>query len=270
MYRRIFILSLVSLCFSVVDLSAQETVKDTVVVQPVQAEDSVVVKESVPVQDLSPAVHEQVEKDKDSAQQPIIQHVGYNEGYSRWGYDRSAQPKEPESEAMHMRFKGTPIDGDLGTFCGKLADRELLYLGSRNGIGILQGKFAGIDDVNVFVYTSNKLIWKVSVLFPANENWQQMKTQYLLFKKSLIQKYYVKPVCTEYFPAHTPEGTGREHNAFKDETAVWKSVYSLDDGTIILSVKATPQGGKGKMNLLLEYEDGLNKILKDNAFMEDL
>lgn len=171
--------------------------------------------------------------------------------------------------SQHIHFKKIPVDGPLKEFTGLLAKDGFTLVGSRDGVGILEGRFAGIDDVKVYVYSSGDLVWKVIAVFPGQDTWTSMKRQYMLFKRSLANKYLVQPRSTEYFPVHNPEGVGREHNAFKEETAVWQSVFSLSTGNIILSVRPVLQG-TGKMCLRLEYEDELNQILKDNAFLEDL
>ena len=266
MFKRLFFVCLLALSCAAV---SRAQVADTLSYDPVQAADTVMVAveepEDMPAVADTVAAPEPKPREEKEKTVPVVTSI----------MSAPSQPTVVSSpseinEAMHMHFKGVPIDGKLGAFCNQLTRLGLSYIGSKDAIGVMQGRFAGIDDVRILVYTSSGLVWKVTAVFPGMDTWQAMKNQYIIFKRSLTQKYYCTPQSTEYFPAYCPEGTGREHNAFKDETAVFRSVYTVNNGTIMLYVRAVPAGGKGRMCLCLDYEDGLNKILKDNAFLEDL
>lgn len=169
----------------------------------------------------------------------------------------------------HVLFKKVPVDGSLDSFVGQLSAAGLSYIGMRDGIGCLEGTFAGVSGARVFAFASGGVTWRVVVELPGNENWTSMKKQYLFFKQAFTAKYLCEPRSVERFPNYCREGSGREHNAFKDETAVWSSSFSVPNGTAVISVQPS-MSGPGRMFLRIEYVDELNSMLRDNEAMEDI
>ena len=170
---------------------------------------------------------------------------------------------------LHLSFMGNPIDGPVRDFVGKLSRRNFSVELMSNELCVLDGSFAGYDGSKAFVYAHGGTVWGVVVTLPAHDTWASMQKEYRLFKKALTTKYFVQPRSIERFPAHIPEGSGREHEAFREDTAVYQSVFSLPSGSITIAV--TPVlDGVGRFFLKLEYKDELNSMIRTSAFMEDL
>ena len=121
----------------------------------------------------------------------------------------------------------------------------------------------------MFVVSSDDRVWKVLVDLPGQDSWPAVKKQYQYFKGSYAAKYSVRPKSVEKFPHYTPEGSGREHNAFREEVATYSSTYNVPNGSIVISVMPVVSG-KGKMHLRLEYIDEINSFICQNAILEDI
>lgn len=170
---------------------------------------------------------------------------------------------------MHLCFKEIPIDGSLDQFTRALRQKGYRSINSASGISYLEGRFAGRENCRVTVYSESGIVWRVIVTLPGQETWTSMKKEYKLFKKSYGSKYLVQPKSIELFPSYLPEGTGREHNAFREETAVYQSVFTMANGSITIAI-APVSDGRGKFCLKIEYKDDVNSYLKTTAFMNDL
>ena len=169
----------------------------------------------------------------------------------------------------HLEFKKIPIDGPLTDFTKELRSSGFNYRGIRDGIGFLDGTFAGINNARIFVFSMNGQTYKVVVDFPVQDTWPSMKKQYIFFKNSYTSKYFSSPQCVEKFPVYIPEGSGREHVAFKEETAQYVSFFDVPNGQIVLSVQPVLQG-EGKFFLRMEYIDEKNSLKQETAALEDI
>jgi hypothetical protein len=172
-------------------------------------------------------------------------------------------------EIKHLCFKGIPIDGSPAGFIGKLMFKGFDVDGTRGDGSVLVGRFANRDNSLVCVCSEGGLVYSVIVTLPSHENWSSMLNEYRLFKQSYEAKYGVCSNSVERFPSHIPEGTGREHNAFREGAAVYRSSFSVPGGTITMAVAPVLEG-KGKFCLKIEYKDELNAVVRTSAFLEDL
>lgn len=188
----------------------------------------------------------------------------------------SAQEAAPAAQAAksseipcHILFKQVPVDGSLEEFTSNLRAVGMSFLGIRDDEALMEGRFAGVDGAKVRAFASGGVTWKVVADLPAFENWTSVKKQYLFFKRSLASKYVVEPKSVERFPAYCPEGSAREHVAFREETATYTSEFSVPNGTVTLSVLPVTAGA-GRLFLRMEYVDELNSMLRDSELFDDL
>ena len=178
--------------------------------------------------------------------------------------------KAPAAVAVpHVIFKQVPVDGTLEEFSDRLVRSGLVFHGIREGRASLEGKFTGVEGAKVYAFSTCGQTWRVVVDFPAVDTWASVKKQYVFFKTSLSGKYVCEPRSVERFPSYCPEGTGREYNAFRDETAVYTSSFVVPNGGVTLSVVPVTSGA-GRLFVRLEYVDELNSMLRDNEVIEDL
>lgn len=175
----------------------------------------------------------------------------------------------PVEVPCHIIVKQVPVDGTLESFTGKLRDAGMTFLGIREDMGLLEGRFAGVDGAKLYAFATGGVTWKAVVEFPAFENWTSAKKQYLFFKQSFASKYMTEPRSVERFPNYCPEGSAREHVAFKEETAVYSSVFAVPNGTVTLSVQPVISG-RGRLFVQIEYVDELNSMLRDTELFSDL
>lgn len=189
------------------------------------------------------------------------------------GQAEEVEAPEKSQEAApvisHLEFKHVPIDGPVVSVVQALKDEGFVYKGVRGEIGILEGSFAGVEHSRVMVLGDGKNAYKVIVDFPCQQTWNSMKNQYLYFKRSYASKYFSTPSSVEKFPSYSPEGSGREHIAIKEETAVYRSTFEVPSGLIVVSVQPG-QNGEGKFFLRLEYVDGVNSARRDSVVIEDI
>lgn len=181
----------------------------------------------------------------------------------------AAQAAKPAEVPCHILFKQVPVDGTLEEFTGRLRDAGMTFLGIRDDVALMEGRFAGVDGAKVRAFASGGVTWKAVVDLPAFENWTSVKKQYLFFKRSLASKYVSEPRSVEKFPAYCPEGNAREHVAFREETATYTSEFSVPNGTVILSVLPVT-AGTGRLFVRIEYVDELNSMLRDTELFDDL
>ena len=181
----------------------------------------------------------------------------------------AAERKIPLPVEEHLEFKKVYIDGPLPEFMNALRNTGLTYRGIREGMGFLEGTFAGINNARICAMSINDETYKVVVDFPGQETWPSMKKQYLYFKRSFASKYFSTPHSVEKFPHFIPEGSGREHNAFREEAAVYSSSFDVPNGTIIISVQPSSSGDE-KFFLRIEYIDEKNSSRREQEALEDI
>lgn len=51
------------------------------------------------------------------------------------------------SQTNHMKFKGIPMEGTLNSFVQKLKEKGFTYIGTQNGMAVLEGEFSPLRDV---------------------------------------------------------------------------------------------------------------------------
>lgn len=168
----------------------------------------------------------------------------------------------------HLHFRGIPIDGTAEEFAGKMVEAGFRNIGTRNGVVFFRGPFAGSDEVDLYAFGSGAGVYKLTVEMPPQDSWVAMKKQYFFFKKSFSTKYFCTPVSQEVFPSYNQEGSGREHNAFREEAAEYRSDFFVPNGRIVISVQYSARAGR--LFLRIDYIDDINSRAFEESIMKDI
>lgn len=96
-----------------------------------------------------------------------------------------------KQESQHLSFKGVPIDGTLKAYTEAMKSAGFTYLGTQDGIALLQGDFAGYRGCTIGVATLKKLdlVSTIAVIFPDQETWSGLYSNYSFLKEMLTKKY---------------------------------------------------------------------------------
>ena len=172
---------------------------------------------------------------------------------------------------QHLSFKGVPIDGTLKAYTDAMIKAGFHYEGTQDGIAVLSGDFAGHKDCTIGVYTLKNLdvVSFITVLFPDQETWTSLKSEYEILKSMLTEKYGEPEESVEQF-------TTNVHNydnffvmqALKDENYEWYTNFSTELGTIKLTISEGEEYSTGRV--VLVYMDKANGEKVRNAAMDDL
>ena len=169
----------------------------------------------------------------------------------------------------HICFKKTPITGTEDQFFEDLAKKGFKKMA---GYKAVTGQFAGTD-VTVFTDTTlvSGTVWKVKANLNPRNNWQAVKSDYVLFKNYLTVKYGKPSNCYETFIGAYHEGDNMEMKAIANKKCSYVSNWNLPAGNISISI--VPQKNSLAC-LMITYEDNQGLKLYANEqteiFLEDL
>ena len=172
------------------------------------------------------------------------------------------------AQTEHMKFKGIPIDGPLNSFVQKLKDKGFSYIGTRDGIALLEGEFATKKGCSIGVsrFSDRDQVCMVIVLFPEEETWSSITQTYYSLKGLLTEKYGT-PETTEYFSNHEPSSDALKfHYLLKDECH-YLSEFACENGNIQLSM--TKQS-YNTASVILRYIDKANADETRQRIIDDL
>lgn len=167
----------------------------------------------------------------------------------------------------HLKFKGIPIDGSLNSFVSKLKAQGFSYKAEQDGMALLEGTFAGYTQCELVVVSTNDVVWKVVVMLPANDKWNDVKRNYDIFKKSFTEKYGVTPESEEHIDSYGGEGSGFESHAFDEDKAVWRSDFAVPGGTARVMIR---YASYSRLQLWIEYYDDLNSTKRNRTIIDDI
>lgn len=176
------------------------------------------------------------------------------------------------SDSNHLKFKGVPIDGTLDAYVRKMKQKGFVEVESGNSVATLTGDFAGFKECTVHVSTidGKDLVSKISVTFPAQEQWKYLHDDYKHLKQLLTEKYGEPTTCTEEFQNNylgsKLDDNMKMHFVGSDQCK-YISQFTTDKGEIVLWI-----GHKGYSSsfVALAYSDKINaNILYEHA-KEDL
>lgn len=166
----------------------------------------------------------------------------------------------------HLSFKGVPIDGTLDEYVSKMKQNGFTHLGTEDGVAILNGDFAGYKDCYVGVSTLKQkdLVYKIGVLFPEQDTWSRLSTNYFELKHMLTEKYGKPSDVVEKFDTYPQprDDNSRMYEVGMDRCKYY-SIWQTDKGEIQLSIE---HESVMKYFVRLAYFDKINSdIIKEKA-----
>lgn len=166
--------------------------------------------------------------------------------------------------AEHLSFKGVPIDGTLNEYVAKMKQSGFTMLGTEDGIAMLKGDFASYKGCIVGVATlkGKDLVSKISVIFPVQESWASLASNYFDLKEMLTEKYGQPSESVEKFPSYEPKDDGSKMTQVHLDACKYVTTYETDKGSIQLSIK----GDISSAFVTLAYFDKINSnIIREKA-----
>lgn len=167
----------------------------------------------------------------------------------------------------HMKFMGIPMEGTVEQFVSKLKAKGMVYMGTNDGVTLLQGEFAATKScvIGVTKMEDANKVNMVAVIFPSKETWGSLSEQYYTLKDMLTEKYG-EPESTEQFKRDNLSDFMKFHGIYDDE-ATFISEYTCDNGYIQLSMKKMDTL---KCSVFLRYIDNSNAEETRQRIMDDL
>ena len=172
----------------------------------------------------------------------------------------------------HMSFKGVPIDGTLNEYVAKMKQSGFQYLGTDDGTALLNGDFAGYKNCHVAVTTLKKidLVHKIGVIFPNQETWSRLSSNYSDLKQMLTEKYGNPIEEVELFdvkPFQLPLDDNMKMNQVGIDNCKFFTVWKTDKGEIQLSIDHI---GFTSCFVKVVYFDRINSAIINEKVKDDL
>ena len=172
----------------------------------------------------------------------------------------------------HMSFKGVPIDGTLNEYVAKMKQSGFQYLGAEDGTALLNGDFAGYKNCHVAVTTLKKidLVHKIGVIFPNQETWSRLSSNYSDLKQMLTDKYGNPNEEVELFdvkPFQLPLDDNMKMNQVGIDNCKFFTVWKTDKGEIQLSID---HSGFTSCFVKVVYFDRINSAIINEKVKDDL
>ena len=172
----------------------------------------------------------------------------------------------------HMSFKGVPIDGTLNEYVAKMKQSGFQYLGAEDGTALLNGDFAGYKNCHVAVTTLKKidLVHKIGVIFPNQETWSRLYSNYSDLKQMLTEKYGNPNEEVELFDVKTfqlPLDDNMKMNQVGIDNCKFFTVWKTDKGEIQLSID---HSGFTSCFVKVVYFDRINSAIINEKAKDDL
>ncbi len=173
------------------------------------------------------------------------------------------------AQTEHLKFKGVPIDGTLSQYTQRMKEKGFTYLGTENGISLLQGDFAGFKNCYVLVSTvQNKdLVSTIGVKFQEFDNWSLIYRDYSTLKEMLTEKYGKPTEVIEEFQGDYVDDDNSRMLALLMDGCKYVTTFETELGTIELFI-IKYEYTKGCV--MLKYTDRANNAILHKAVMEDL
>jgi hypothetical protein len=170
----------------------------------------------------------------------------------------------------HMTFKGVPIDGTLDAYVANMKKAGFTYLGTQDGVAMLQGDFAGYRNCTIGVVTlkSIDVVNKIVVIFDGHDTWSNLYGNYSSLKDMLTTKYGKHNLCTEKFDGTSnPSDDSDRMHALNMERCKYFTVWETEKGSIELEIRKE-NWGTGRVTL--SYWDKANTTSVQEKALEDL
>ena len=173
------------------------------------------------------------------------------------------------AQTEHLKFKGVPIDGTLSQYTQRMKEKGFTYLGTENGMSLLEGDFAGFKNCHVLVYTlKNKdLVSFIVVKFKEYDTWSAIYNNYSTLKDMLTMKYgEPSEVIEEFQGSYVNDDNKRMHELMMDRCK-YVTTFETELGTIELFITKYDYS---KGCVMLKYTDKANGVAVLESALEDL
>ena len=172
-------------------------------------------------------------------------------------------------QTPHLTFKGVPICGTLKEFSNKMVAKGLTIVGSAKEGVVFSGSFATYSRCSIIatlVPPSNE-VTNVLVMFPNNEEWSDLESNYFSIKSMLQEKYGESKECVEEFDGGVPKDDYSKMMAVRFDKLKCQTIYEIEGGSIALAIT---KGPAGEPVVVLNYHDGVNDEQNRKRALEDL
>ena len=174
-----------------------------------------------------------------------------------------------QDATAHLKFKQIEIKGKAQEFFTALKEKGFEYTGSHQKQ--MYGTFAGQEvTVSIDKTVTSETVYQVQARMKPRGNWNEVETDYTLFKTNLIRKYGEAAICKERFHEPYRKGDGFEIKAALSSKLEYISCWVLPEGEITIQIIP----GSKELCLLIRYSDAAgNRLLeeeKTELFLQDL
>lgn len=158
----------------------------------------------------------------------------------------------------HLIFKGMPINGHIDDFV-ELFINDGFSLSENNVANsvALNGNFAG-QKAGILISATiiSKTVYQVCVMFEKIPSFWSAKSKFNEFVESYTKKYGIPTRSLRSFNSPYYEGDGYEDSAMRLGKVNYASIWTLDEGSIIVTIMNT--GATAIM-----YRDAVNEKLEN-------
>ena len=170
--------------------------------------------------------------------------------------------------SVHLSFKGVPIDGKLSEYVLKMEQNGFTQIGTQDEVAILKGDFASYRGCTVGVASlkGKDLVSKITVIFPAQESWSSLSSNYFNLKEMLTEKYGQPSESVEKFSSYEPKDDGSKMIEVHLDACKYITTYETEKGSIQLSIK----GNISSAFVVLSYFDKINSDIIRAKAKDDL
>ena len=179
----------------------------------------------------------------------------------------SVNAKEP---SQHMKFMGIPMDCDVETFAKKLSKEKGLKRGDFGNTDrpTLLGSFSGYKDcIFILEGEGDNPIGMVGVIFPMQESFILLRSQYQTMKSNLTTKYGSPTNEEEGFFDYEPSTDYGRMRELREGNAKFETSFVTDEGLIKMQMCSVDISG-GYLQIL--YVDMNNAAKQNEKSLDDL
>jgi len=182
----------------------------------------------------------------------------------------SAQAQVTNGSSNHLEFKSVPIDGTLREYALQMQKKGFTQISSEDGVSILIGDFAGYKNCTVGVSSLKQkdLVNKIVVIFPDQDTWSALASNYFSLQEMLTEKYGRPSDYVEKFQGYSqPKNDNDKMYEVKFDRCTYYTIYETEKGSIELSIE---HDGVSSCYVRLAYFDKINGEIIRKKALDDL
>ena len=175
-----------------------------------------------------------------------------------------------QTESPHLAFKGVPIDGTLNGYVQKMKQKGFVYIGTENGVALLNGDFAAYKGCTIGVTTLKQqdLVSRITVIFPDCKTWGTLSDNYYTLKEMLTEKYGTPANVIEEFQGYSePTDDSSRLHEVKMDRCKYSATFETPKGSIQLCIS---HNSVMSCNVMLSYFDKINGDVIRAKAIDDL